>query len=97
MAPHHIVVIPQEVIQIEEIVKADTPAETPDQEPLPEADTRAVDEVFSQEEPQPGAGLLGIWGGSMVLHDMMVQSVGKTDEEEENPDLKKKEKKESED
>jgi hypothetical protein len=64
--------------------------------PLPAAPTaeeaRAVEAIFAQqEESRQVAGLLGLWTGTLVLHDLAVEHLGPPANEEER-EQKKKEK-----
>jgi hypothetical protein len=60
-------------------------------DPTPE-ETLAVEAVFAQErESQVVLGMLGVWTGALVLHDLAVEHFSRPeDEEEDEPDPRKK-------
>jgi hypothetical protein len=57
--------------------------------PAPVEQVRAIETVFAQDqESQTVAGLLGLWTGSVLLHDLMVEHLSRPAEEELPPRAK---------
>jgi hypothetical protein len=50
---------------------------------------RAADEVFARDkESEQVLGILGMWTGALMLHDIMVDTFDVSEEEEEKPSKK---------
>jgi hypothetical protein len=78
-----------EVENLKAQVLDQVPGEARHAAPTPEQ-VRAADEVFTREqESKQVMGLLGLWTGALMLHDIAVDTFDTTEEEEEKP--KKKE------
>jgi hypothetical protein len=74
------------------------PPEAPkfDQEPTPAQpspeEARAVEVVFAQEENRLVGGLIGLWSGALILHDIAVDTFSPpANEDEDEPDPRNKE------
>jgi hypothetical protein len=85
-APRHLVL--REMV----LPPAAAPARPAEILPPSEEQTLATDEYFAQVAEEPGAeaqaaaGLMGLWAGTLMLHDLAVEHLrGPKDEEEEKP------------
>ena len=74
-----------EVENLEAQVLDQVPGETRPVTLTPEQ-VRTADEVFARDrESKQVLGLLGLWTGTLILHDIVVDTLDTTDEEEEKP------------
>jgi hypothetical protein len=77
---------PMEKVSIHAIIPpGQAPArECPEFPPAPVEQVRAIETVFAQDqESQSAAGLLGLWAGSVLLHDLLTDHLNRPEEEEE--------------
>jgi hypothetical protein len=89
---------PMEKISIQAIVPpgAAPARECPEFPPAPVEQVRAIETVFAQDqENQTVAGLLGLWTGSVLLHDVLADHLSRPTDEELPPRAKPRKKEEA--
>lgn len=95
MIPPSISMIPSETVE----VQVHAPLEEAQSqivvrpEELTAEQLEALQQIFSEEQSPDSAaaaGFFAAWGGSMLMHEMVIQSVGNRDEGDEQNQLPKK-------